>query len=433
MKKFLFALLTVSLFVMTSSMFAQENYVPKLRLDAPELAALGSYTIGVRTLELVNPAQLDIVNTAVGGDAPVYDRSLTVEVWYPAALAAGVEPGGEYSIVLRDGTSPATLTGLAVRDADPDAAAGPFPLVIMSHGYPGNRFLLAHLGENLASKGYVVVSIDHTDSTYSDQNVFGSTLYNRPIDQHFVLDTVTSLNADSTSFLSGLVDADNTAIIGYSMGGYGALISVGGALTAASADFGYATVNGLLARHQADNADYQAMMDPRIKAVVAFAPWGNNTGFWDADGLAGITTPVMLIAGSKDDVAGYEIGALDIFGKLVNSDRYLLTFINANHNAGAPIPPPAEITTLDNFAHYSDAVWDNTRMNNISQHFITAYLGIYLKGEDNGSYLDLVENAADGVYSANEDGTFKEDHTYWAGFQNRTALGLALAHKPAGE
>ena len=73
-------------------------------------------------------------------------------------------------------------------------AAGPYPLLIISHGYPGNRFLLSHLAENLASKGYVVASIDHTDSTYSDQAAFGSTLLNRPLDQLFVLNEMARLN-----------------------------------------------------------------------------------------------------------------------------------------------------------------------------------------------------------------------------------------------
>ena len=62
-----------------------------------------------------------------------------------------------------------------MRDAAP-SGDGPFPLVIVSHGYPGNRFLMAHLAENIASKGFVVASIDHVDSTYRDQAAFGSTL-----------------------------------------------------------------------------------------------------------------------------------------------------------------------------------------------------------------------------------------------------------------
>ena len=59
----------------------------------------------------------------------------------------------------------------------------------------GNRFLMSHLGENLASKGFVAVSIDHKDSTYDDQKAFGSTLYNRPFDQLFVLNEIDRLGA----------------------------------------------------------------------------------------------------------------------------------------------------------------------------------------------------------------------------------------------
>ena len=66
--------------------------------------------------------------------------------------------------------------------------------MIISHGYPGNRFLMSHIGENLASKGFVAVSIDHKDSTYDDQKAFGSTLYNRPFDQLFVLNEIDRLN-----------------------------------------------------------------------------------------------------------------------------------------------------------------------------------------------------------------------------------------------
>ncbi|MEC7205772.1 MAG: class I tRNA ligase family protein, partial [Pseudomonadota bacterium] len=69
-------------------------------------------------------------------------------------------------------------------------AAGSFPLVVISHGYPGNRYLMCHLGENLASKGFVTVAIDHTDSTYDDQQAFASTLYNRPLDQRFVIERI---------------------------------------------------------------------------------------------------------------------------------------------------------------------------------------------------------------------------------------------------
>jgi predicted dienelactone hydrolase len=321
---------------------AQDNHIDTIRSDAPELARYGPLSMGVKTLKLINPKQLDIVNAKAGQPIPVYDRPLTVEVWYPAKPASSQANEGQYRAITRDGKT-VTLYGKAVRDAQADAAKGPYPLLIISHGYPGNRYLLSHLGENLASKGYVVVSIDHTDSTYSDQAAFGSTLLNRSLDQLFVLNEMARLNTDDPSgTLKGMVNADLTALIGYSMGGYGAINTIGGGFTAASVAFPWGTPNGALAIRQAGNSSYVASMDKRIKAAVAFAPWGWKAGFWDAAGLAGIKTPIFFIAGSVDDVAGYSPGVRNIFEASTNAPRYLLTFENANHNAGAPIPAPKE-------------------------------------------------------------------------------------------
>jgi predicted dienelactone hydrolase len=145
-----------------------------------------------------------------------------------------------------------------------------------------------------------------------------------------------------------------------------------------------------------------------------------TTGFWDAEGLKGVTTPVLFVAGSVDDVAGYEKGTRAIYEQAVNADRYLLTFVNANHNAGAPIPAPAETYAYSEalksypFAHYADAVWDTTRMNNILDHFAAAYFGLWLKGEqDKKAYLNPPPNAP------------------WKGFKPRTAVGLTLEHADA--
>ena len=120
-----------------------ENRIDRIRPDAPELAAYGALPIGVTTLEFTNPDQIDIVNTSEGNE-PTYDRPLTVEVWYPAA--EGTEPGGTYQAILRDGVTEVTLHGRAARDATP-VSDETFPLVVISHGYPGNRFLMSHLGE----------------------------------------------------------------------------------------------------------------------------------------------------------------------------------------------------------------------------------------------------------------------------------------------
>jgi predicted dienelactone hydrolase len=416
---------------------ANDNRIDTIRSDAPELAAYGKLAVGVKTLRLVNPGQQDIARFKAGQPMPVYDRPLTVEVWYPARLPAGQAAQGQYRAITRDGKSEVSLHGKAVRDAQPEPAGGPYPLLIISHGYPGNRYLLSHLGENLASKGYVVVSIDHTDSTYSDQAAFGSTLLNRPLDQLFVLNEMARLGAsDPAGTLKGMVNADNTGLIGYSMGGYGVVNTIGGGFTAASVGFSWGTPNGALAVRQAGNPAHVASMDKRIKAAVAFAPWGWNAGFWDAAGLAGIKTPVFFVAGSVDDVSGYAPGVRNIFEASVNAPRYLLTYENANHNAGAPMPPPREtwlpVPSLKFIPaeHYTDAVWDNVRMNNIAQHFTTAFLGKYLKNEAAmDPYLSLIEHAKDGKWSAEADGKLKADHSYWKGFPARTAVGLRLEHR----
>ncbi|WP_415921063.1 alpha/beta hydrolase family protein [Tateyamaria sp. SN6-1] len=402
-----------------------------IRPDAPALAPFGPYAIGVRTEEITLPDSIDVLGIE-GSDVPRYDRPLTLEIWYPAAI--GTVSGGTYTATLRDGVQTATLTGRAARDATP-AADGQFPLVILSHGYPGNRYLMSHLGENLASKGYVTVAIDHTDSTYADQAAFGATLLHRPTDQARVLDHMAGL----TGPLGDIVDADTTGVIGYSMGGYGALIFGGAGVTQAATEFSWGTPNRLLTAHQAGSETHEALMDNRVKAVIAIGPWGNNAGFWDMDGLAGLRVPTMLMAGGADDVSVYD-AIRGIFDSAIETDRHLLTFAFANHNAAAPIPAPMEswapVDALDfaPFDHYADAVWDSTRMNNIAQHFATAFLDLHLKDRaDSAAYLDLVPRSEDGIVALDDAGNPTDDHSYWHGFAPRTAAGLRFETKRQGE
>lgn len=425
----------------TSILYAQ-NRIDIQRPDAPELAAYGEYEIGTRPLNLINPDQVDVL--ALDRDAqepeelPTYDRPLTVQMWYPSF--PGATGRKDLKVFLRDAQTEIDLFGQSTKWAAPVSGVGPFPLVIVSHGYPGNRFLLSHLAENIASKGYVVASIDHTDSTYRTQSAFGSTLRNRSLDQLFLLNEMARLNADAASFLFGLVDTDSTAIVGYSMGGYGAVITAGGGVTESSVQFPFSPPFNTLDIHQSGSDTHTALFDARIKTVIAFAPWGRNFGFFDAAGLADIQIPMLFVAGSEDDVSLYEGGVRAIWEETVNADRALLTFDNANHNAAAPYPAPVESFSFNArlgfapFEHYADAVWDTTRMNNIAQHFSTAWLDRYLKDDSSrDTYLELVPASNDGVYSVDETGEFSTDHTYWAGFANRTAKGLRFEWLRSGD
>lgn len=400
---------------------AQQNRIDRVRADAPRLADFGPFDMGVRTIQVADPGRPDILRTQEGGETTYYDRPLTLEIWYPASLAAGQARGGQYRTSTRNTALMATLNGAAVRDARPLQAGGPFPLVIISHGYPGNRYLLSHLGESLASKGYVVASIDHTDSTYTDQQAFSSTLYNRAPDQRFVLAEVSRLASDSTSFLYQLVDAELTAIVGFSMGGYGLLNNLGAAYNPDFIAAPTAPPNGLLSHNTERNPDFRGSLDPRVRAGVAIAPWGMNNGLWRPEDLLGIRLPTLYVAGSVDTTAGYENGTRAIFENARNSDRYLLTFVNAGHSAGAPIPVPVELLDSGDptgVGHYIDPVWDTLRTNNIMDHFITAFLDYHLKGiAERAAFLELPEQSEAG----------------WYGFDRGPAPGLRLEHRTAGE
>ena len=142
------------------------------RIDAPELARLGPSRVGVATKEFV--------------DAARNGRSLKVDFWYPALTAADAAPETYVGRLTAEPPAPATeftRAGIAVRGATP--AAGRFPLVIVSHGYDNESVLFSWLGENLASKGYVVAAIRHADPPITDRARFPETILNRPLDIAF--------------------------------------------------------------------------------------------------------------------------------------------------------------------------------------------------------------------------------------------------------
>lgn len=420
--------LFISPILFTENIYSQDSFVYGDALpDAPELAPRGEFKVGVRTLDFVNKGQVDVLKSK-GGIDPIYDRPIKVEVWYPANLQNGTKESILYDEVM--GTSndpkrpliPFTFAGRSSRDATPLASNGTFPLIIVSHGYVGSRFLLTYLTENLASKGYIVVAIDHTESTFRDANGFQSTLLNRSKDVLFVLNQIADLGkANAKNFLSGLVDVDNTALIGYSMGGYGVL-NVAGAGYSEGALKLFGSISGgskAIEVRTANNENYKNSQNSRIKAVVAFAPWGMERGVWDAEGLKGLKTPTFFVAGSQDDISGYEKGIKAIYNGTINSNRYMLTYMNARHNV-APNPPPAESLKaglpFDEYYRYAEPSWNERRINNINQHFVTAFLGIHLKKKDYGKFLELKENS---------------NEKTWSGFKNRSSTGLELLHSEA--
>jgi len=399
-------------------------------VDAPELAAWGGYEIGVRTVELAHEDQPNVLAfDKETGETPLYDRPLTVEVWYPTGpVADGEPPKIEYQSSLPRGGGTFVTHGRAVRDAEPLVGTKPYPLVLVSHGYPGTRHFLSYLSENLASKGYVVAAIDHTDSVFGAAGPFQSTLVNRTKDQLFVIDEVGKMDLPA--------DTANVAIVGYSMGGYGAMTSVGAGYSAEGTAARMVPGGAMTPLTTGDPA-FDAVDRSAIKAVVAIAPWGMQTPHrnWSAEGLARIEKPLLFIVGDHDDISGYEDGVKKLFEGSVNAERWMLVFQNARHNVGGNPAPPEAGDKFQTFESFDEPVWRKDRITAINQHFVTAFLDFHLKGDsEKREYLEpSTKLSNDGLWplppgqSAGD--SYSAGENYWKGFQRRWALGLELHHE----
>ena len=404
--------------------------------DAPALAAPGPFRIGVRTLTLVDPGQPDLMAAdPKTGAVPLNERRLIIDLWYPAKPAPGA-PGAVYSAAF-SGEPPHppvafTVPGLAVRDAPPTGRG--YPLVIVSHGYGNDPAAMTWLTENLASKGYVVAGIHHQDpNPYVDGPVASAApSLRRPLDIVF---TARELQVR----LGALIDPARTALIGYSMGGYGVITAGGASLDPAGPAM--RLVPGDWLRRYARGAPKAAELRVAgLKAIVAMAPAGNGpVSAWGPAGLAAISAPVLLIQGDSDPVVDYITGGRAIFAGLKNSDRYLLTYRHAGHAVGLNPAPPEMRRSMWDLDWFEDPVWRPDRIDAINLHFITAFLDRYVRGDvSRAAYLDVAVVASDdgvwpdaGPYAAFSPGTGTV--TVWKGFQRRHVRGLELRHAAAGQ
>ena len=364
--------------------------------DAPALAAPGPLPVGVRETRF-----------AAGPG-----RDLDLTLFYPAAKRGSPTPYPHVTPQPPAGF-PAKLVfeGIATRDSAP--ATGPkLPLILLSHGLGRWSTAMSGMAENLASKGYVVASIDHHDSGAMDParrlQVFGIAYARRSADQRAAIAFLTGLAA-SKDPLAPRIDPQNIAVIGYSMGGYGAL-ATGGA--------GYdpkAPLTAQLPKGALDGVLEGVAPAPGVRALVLIAPWGGLAPVrsFTPRALASITAPSLWIMGDKDDVAG-TAGIQWLHDHASASDRYLLVFANARHNLGGN-PPPASAPDTGRLRDALDEpVWRKDMADAIIFHSLTAFLDQHLKGD-----------AAKGEWlAAAPDGTLK-------GFQNRWQLGISLTHTTA--
>ena len=402
--------------------------------DAPELAKLGSFPVGVADLAFVDSGQAD----ALRGEAQpaVVDRQLPLKIWYPAsARGAGIvygadmpgEDGGDVHF---------TVSGVATQDVP--AATGGFPLVILAHGYSNVPEALSWLGENLASKGYVVVAPAFHDPSITIRTAaaLAGPLSRRPLDIAFVAaEAQPRARAHQGVFASA--DADRTVLIGYSIGGYGVLTAAGAPLDPGLAD----ATRGVLAPYVAGGAKAAALKVADLKAVVAISPPSKLSALpiWAAPGVAAIRAPTLFIVGSQDHVVGYDPGVRTLFEQESGAERYLLTFREAAHSIALIGAPPEMRGSFWDEDWFEDSVWRKERLIAIQTHFITAFLDRYVKGDAaKAAYIDgLVSDSNDGKWRGGPGGRYAgyspgtPAATVWKGFQPSKASGMSFEFKPA--
>lgn len=290
--------------------------------------ARGPFPVGVRTLQAVDP------------DRP--ERSLPLEVWYPASerwAGRDLDPASWDGYELLPGFP--AVHQEAVRDAEP--RDGRFPLVAFSHGFGGHRRQSTFLCTHLASHGYVVAAVDHTGNTMLDViqatlaaqsgasvpdalEVLGEFIAARPRDVEVAIERVLG---EAAPDVAAQIDRERLVVTGHSFGGWTAL-----------------TVTARL---------------PRVRAVVALAPAG-GLGSLGGEHLRhaldlewGRDVPALFLVADKDSLLPLD-SMHDILGRtsgpkrmvvLENSDHlHFCDRIEQVHEMFRMMPPPGDFARV---------------------------------------------------------------------------------------
>lgn len=411
--------------------------------ELPELARFGdSIGTSVQNIALGNRPVVE-TSSLVTGNLGDEERILRVRFWYPSDSSKGKTANYAHDIIVGGNEAIAVnFAGQAINGAT--AKEGKYPLVVMSHGFGGWAEHYSNLGEHIASRGYVVASIDHGDQRVTGApsflTSFSNVVQNRSLDQQQIIAKIIKSAKRAHTGYAAAIDPDKIGLIGYSMGGFGAIRTAG-----APYDYRAESLGNLPEASQKTIQEGMQKTTP-ITALIAIAPWGGTADnrSWNRDALSKITIPSLFIAGNQDDVSDYANGIAWMFDAMRNSERLMLTYREARHNVvGNAILDP-KFPANDDFAtteYMREPVWRTERINAINQHFITAFLDYTLKGEaDKASYLNTpTENSNDGEWNIpfgeqlNGSLASKDQASHWRGFQRRWVLGLEMKRKNKGE
>jgi predicted dienelactone hydrolase len=207
---------------------------------------------------------------------------------YSAATQYRIEVrDAKWTDAARNRTLPVTIIA-----PDPQALAGPLPVVILSHGLGGSKDISLHfLAKHLAWAGYICILPTHVGS---DQDAYlaggreamlkayanPENLVNRPGDISFIIDRLTG-GKENDPLLKGRVDAKRIGVAGHSFGAYTAL-AVGGQTI------------------ELPSQGVKGFRDPRVNAVLAMSPQKPGNIGLTRDSWNKIAVPTMTMTGTLD-------------------------------------------------------------------------------------------------------------------------------------
>jgi predicted dienelactone hydrolase len=206
---------------------------------------VGKYPVGTTSLHLRDTSRPD---PYISGST---SRDLMVQVWYPAASTTGyasapwLQSAAASKFLSRQGltSSQVSLPTTAGHTTAPVAtAAGKLPVIFYDTGLRSDRSLGTTLVQDMASRGYVVVMVDHTHDANEVQFPNGSLqlgnlpsvihasdiLSVRSKDTSFTLDELTAITkgqnptVEHSTLPTGLastMDMSRVGVFGWSLGG----------------------------------------------------------------------------------------------------------------------------------------------------------------------------------------------------------------------
>ena len=349
------------------------------RPDAPSYAVHGSYWVGTEAIELDQGT----------------DDARRFTIWYPALNPDSLEESVVYEMSenhdLRDmipADSPFTVLGHALADAAPDLSDAPYPLVIVSHAFTAQMWQM-YLGEHLASYGFVVVAPEHASDSWA--NVYTSTVIRMFEVKQAILDAESLTTPDGA--LAGMIDVEHIAVGGHSSGGMTAY-AAGGALLdwaaveelcsmfpdipdCADLDIQFQQITELTGADSWIDGEHEAIWDDRIDAIF---PMAGTVELHGARGLQSISIPMLTLFGSLDPMLDWLTPA---YQHVSSTEKAQVIFTNGGHGVFYPecdLFP--YIVQYDLYWGCSDPVWDLSRAQDITNHFVTAFLLDVLKGDE---------------------------------------------------